>query len=378
MPESNPVIDIRPLTSEIVHSNVALFIEMSKQLKGDYWVLDHYLTEYNRKWELSSVAYRGETLIGFCIVSEKPESLHVHRIVVDKTCQNYGIGKTLIKKTIEDARHLKKNGVTLKAEADNDKTIGFYNHLGFEITGTQPDLVLMKYRTAKCIAIHQPNFIPWVGYFNKINKSDVFVLFDDVQFPRAKTFGNRVEIKTNNGAVWLTVPVTHRGELNNFNEIEIDNNQNWAAKSLKTIKLAYQKAAHFNDYWEEFAALYTTKYQQLTDLNIALMRFALEKTGIDKPLVRSSEIAAAQGLGGEEKILTILKSLDATIYLSGKGAGSKRYINEANFDKAGIQLMWQSYEAKPYRQLWGGDFVPNLSIIDLLFNEGPKSIDFIK
>jgi hypothetical protein len=172
--------------------------------------------------------------------------------------------------------------------------------------------------------------------------------------------------------------VTHRGELNNFNEIEIDNNQNWAAKSLKTIKLAYQKAAHFNDYWEEFAAIYTTKYQQLTDLNIALMRFALEKTGINTPLVRSSEIASAKGLGGEEKIMAILKSLDATVYLSGKGAGSKRYINEVDFDNAGILLSWQTYEAKPYRQLWGGDFVPNLSIIDLLFNEGPNSINFIK
>jgi GNAT superfamily N-acetyltransferase len=378
MPESNPVIDIRPLTSEIVRNNVAHFIEMSKQLKGDYWVIDHYLTDYNRKWELSSVAYQGDVLIGFCIVSEKPESLHVHRIVVDKSCQNYGIGKALIRKTTEDARRLKKGAVTLKAEADNDKTISFYRHLGFEITGAQDALVLMTFRIAKCIAIHQPNFIPWVGYFNKIKKSDVFVLFDDVQFPRAKTFGNRVEIKTNNGAVWLTVPVTHRGELNNFNEIEIDNNQNWAAKSLKTIKLAYQKAVHFNDYWEEFAAIYTTKYQQLTDLNIGLMRFALEKTGIDTPLVRSSEIVAAQGRGGEDKIMAILKSMNATVYLSGKGAGSKRYINEADFDKAGIQLMWQTYEAKPYRQLWGGDFVPNLSIIDLLFNEGPNSIDFIK
>lgn len=227
-------------------------------------------------------------------------------------------------------------------------------------------------------AIHQPNFIPWVGYFNKVNKCDVFVLFDDVQFPRAKTFGNRVEIKTNNGAVWLTVPVTHRGELNNFNEVGIDNNQNWAAKSLKTLKLAYQKAAHFNDYWDEFSAIYTGSYSGLTELNIALMRFVISKTGITTKLVRSSEMPDAYGLNGSEKILAILKSLGADEYLSGKGAGSRRYVDEAEFERAGIRLSWQLYEPKPYRQLWGGAFIPNLSVIDLLFNEGPDSIKYIE
>lgn len=228
------------------------------------------------------------------------------------------------------------------------------------------------------VAIHQPNFIPWVGYFNKINKSDVFVLFDDVQFPRAKTFGNRVEIKTNNGAVWLTVPVTNRGEMNNFNEVELDNSQNWASKSLKTIKLAYQKATHFNDYFEEFSAIYTAKHVHLTDLNLALMSFAVAKTGITTKLVRSSEMTEAAGLNGAEKIMAILKALNATTYLSGKGAGSRRYINEDDFKTEGIELVWQSYEPKPYRQLWGGDFIPNLSIIDLLFNEGPESIKYIQ
>jgi hypothetical protein len=226
------------------------------------------------------------------------------------------------------------------------------------------------------VAIHQPNFIPWTGYFNKINKCDVFVLFDDVQFPRAKTFGNRVEIKTNTGAAWLTVPVTHRGEMNNFNEIEIDNNQGWAKKTAKTIKLAYQKAAHFNDYWEEFETLYMAKYVHLTELNTTLMKFAVDKLGITTKLVASSEILSAKEMSGAEKILAILKELNATEYLSGKGAGSRRYINDADFEAADIKLSWQNYDPKPYRQLWG-DFAPNLSIIDLLFNEGPDSIKYI-
>lgn len=226
------------------------------------------------------------------------------------------------------------------------------------------------------VGIHQPNFIPWVGYFNKISKCDVFVLFDDVQFPRAKTFGNRVEIKTNNGATWLTVPVTHRGELNNFNEVAIDNSQAWATKTAKTIKLAYQKAAHFNEYWDEFQAVYLTKYDRLTELNIALMEYVVRVTGIKTKLVLSSDIKEGEGLSGAEKIMAILKALNANTYLSGKGAGSMRYINEEDFRDNGIALEWQAFTAKPYRQLWG-EFIPNLSIIDLLFNEGSASMQYI-
>ncbi len=227
------------------------------------------------------------------------------------------------------------------------------------------------------VAIHQPNFIPWVGYFNKISKCDVFVLFDDVQFPRAKTFGNRVEIKTNTGPTWLTVPVLQRGEMKNFNETEIDNNQGWGRKTAKTLKLAYQKGAGFNQYWEEFEQLYLAKYTYLTELNIALMIYAVAKLGLTTKLVLSSELAQSKDLNGAEKILAILKELNATEYLSGKGAGSRRYIDEADFAAANIKLSWQSYEPKHYRQQWGGDFVPNLSIMDLLFNEGPDSIKYI-
>lgn len=227
------------------------------------------------------------------------------------------------------------------------------------------------------VAIHQPNFIPWVGYFNKISKCDVFVLFDDVQFPRAKTYGNRVEIKTNNGASWLTVPVLERGELKNFNETEIDNTQGWCRKTAKTLKLAYQKGEGFKEYWEEFEHIYFANYSILTDLNIALMKFAVAKLGLATKLVLSSELAGSAGMMGAEKILHILKELNATEYLSGKGAGSRRYIDETDFEAANIRLTWQAYQPTPYRQLWGGEFVPNLSIVDLLFNEGRESANYL-
>jgi ribosomal protein S18 acetylase RimI-like enzyme len=136
-------VDIQPLTPDIVQNNVEALIEMSKQLKGDYWTLEHYMGELNRKWELSSAVYKGDKLCAFIINSEKPESLHVHRIVVSKELQGLGIGKKLIYKIVEDAKRLGKNAVTLKAENDNPQSLGFYKGLNFEITGEQGHLVLM-------------------------------------------------------------------------------------------------------------------------------------------------------------------------------------------------------------------------------------------
>ncbi len=147
--DNKPVIDIKPLTKDIITNNVAQLIEMSRQLHGDYWILEHYLSELNRKWELSSATYADGKFCGFIIVSEKTESLHVHRIVITKEFHGCGIGRMLINKTIDDAGRLHKSAVTLKAEADNNKTIGFYKDLNFEITGEQGDvLVLMTLKIA--------------------------------------------------------------------------------------------------------------------------------------------------------------------------------------------------------------------------------------
>jgi ribosomal protein S18 acetylase RimI-like enzyme len=142
-------VDIRPLTKEMVKEHLDYFIHISQQLQGDYWTLEHYLGELDRKWELSSATFIDDKICGFIIVSEKPESLHVHRIVVDKEMQGYGIGRKLIKKTAEDTRKAGKDTVTLKAEIDNEQVKGFYKSLGFEIVGEQDALVLMTLKLAK-------------------------------------------------------------------------------------------------------------------------------------------------------------------------------------------------------------------------------------
>ena len=142
-------INIVPLTKDIITGNLAVFTEMSSQLIGDYWTLDHYLSELDRKWELSSAVYADNKLCGFIIVSEKEDSLHVNRIVVAKEFKRHHIGKLLIEKAIRDTRKLNKSGVTLKVDAVNGGAINFYKKFNFEQTGTQGELLLMKLKLAE-------------------------------------------------------------------------------------------------------------------------------------------------------------------------------------------------------------------------------------
>lgn len=148
MMNTKPIVDVRPLTIDLVRDNIDYLVQISAQLQGDYWNLEHYLSDLKRKWDLSMATFADNKFCGFIIVSEKPESLHVHRIVIDNGMQGYGIGKMLILKTAEHARLLNKDAITLKAEAGNAKTLGFYTGLGFEITGDQGVLILLTLKLA--------------------------------------------------------------------------------------------------------------------------------------------------------------------------------------------------------------------------------------
>ena len=227
------------------------------------------------------------------------------------------------------------------------------------------------------VAIHQPNFLPWVGYFHKISLVDSFVFFDDVQFPRGKSFGNRVKIKTNNGSLWLTVPVLSKSDLVDFNEILINNTFPWQRKIMKTIELSYKKAKFFDEYHDGFSAILMSDYEKLTDLNVALIRYLSDMLGLNITFHISSEITCYAGLKTEEKILGILKHLEATVYVSGSGAGSARYIDEERFRSENIKIEWQKFRSPVYPQLWGL-FIPDLSIIDLLFNCGDESLEILR
>ena len=223
------------------------------------------------------------------------------------------------------------------------------------------------------VSIHQPNYIPWLGFFHKLLLSDTYIVFDDVQFPRGKDYANRNQIKTNNGKMWLTASVLGKKDLKPWNQIEINNN-GWKEKHLTNIESFYKKTPYFKSYFLFLKRIYETDHKLLLDLNLDLIIFFLGCLDKIPNIILSSDIKTE--LTGLDKILYILKDQKATKYISGDGEGSRRYIDEQLFKDNNIELIWQNYKHPTYKQLYG-EFIPYLSILDLLFNEGPKSKDII-
>ncbi|WP_421773546.1 WbqC family protein [Gracilimonas sp.] len=230
--------------------------------------------------------------------------------------------------------------------------------------------------STKVVGIHQPNFLPWLGFFDKIAKSDVFVLIDNVQFVKGHIC-NRNKIKNNQSeAVWITVPVSHeKGTDVNFNRLPLAYEQNWGTGIINQIRGSYGGAPYFDRYMEKLSYYFIeSEYDSLGALNIALIKFCCQELGISTKLEIASQIDEEFGTNNDLNI-GICKYFDADTYLSGQGA--KKYNDEDQFEKAAIKLKYQQFDHPEYKQLFEG-FIPNLSVIDLLINEGPDAGRFFE
>lgn len=228
------------------------------------------------------------------------------------------------------------------------------------------------------VAIHQPNFIPWIGYFQKISLVDKFILFDNIQLERGKTFTSRTKILIQGKEHWLTVPTINKSNCLLIKDTQIDNSSIWKKKHLRTLNSSYKKASFFDEVFPIIENAYSCNSTFITDYNIPLIKAISNYLGLRTEFFVSSEIAIPNvNVKGFEKIKELLKAVGATSYLSGSGAGSKRYIDEEQFVSNKIQLKWQSFEIKPYNQLNTNTFIPGLSILDLLFNCGHESVKYL-
>ncbi|MCK4352831.1 WbqC family protein [candidate division WOR-3 bacterium] len=201
---------------------------------------------------------------------------------------------------------------------------------------------------------------------------DIFVILDSVQFPRGASWVNRNRIKTPNGQLWLTVPVKkHSLGLQKIKDVKIDNEHNWRKKHCLSLKHYYSKAPYFEDYIGFFEQIYKSDWAQLVDLNVTMIKEIAKWLEIKTKFVLSSTL----GVTGtkSELLIDICKQLSADTYLS--GSGGKKYLEPEKFSQRGIKIKYYSFNPSPYPQLWG-DFISNLSIIDLFFNCGKKGFDF--
>ncbi len=233
---------------------------------------------------------------------------------------------------------------------------------------------MSKTTTKRVIAIHQPNFIPWPGYYHKISQADVFVFLDTVEFTKGG-FINRNKIKFSNGSAnWLTVPVqVSKSTRQKINETALNQHQNWKDKHLKTLQSNYGKAPFFKNYFPQFEMLYRENFDTISQFNIALSKFILDVLDIRSKIIIASEMEIDHRLTRNDLLIEICKTLSADVYLSGSGA--QKYNDEALFNKNDIELVYQTFTPPVYPQQHG-DFISHLSTVDLLFNLGPESKQF--
>ena len=223
------------------------------------------------------------------------------------------------------------------------------------------------------IGILQPGYLPWLGFFEQIYKSDVFVLYDDVQYDK-EGWRNRNRIKTASGIQWLTVPVHVRFESHPLiKDTQIDNGVTWCKKHLASIRQNYTKAPFFKDCIDIFEHAYSKEWKYLIDIDLYFITKIMEYLGMGaKNIERSSMLSLKEGT--IDRLIQICNLYGAETFY--EGSSGKNYIDEKKFSDHGIKVEYQNYRHPVYRQLYG-DFVPYLSAIDLLFNHGPESLEIL-
>ena len=222
------------------------------------------------------------------------------------------------------------------------------------------------------VAIHQPQFFPYPGFFHKLSMADAFVIMDDVQYD--KRFTNRNRILAPQGPTWLTVPIDKADKFSPNLAVKVNNALPWREEHWKKITYSYKNSRFFHLYREYLEGLYQGRHEMLFDLNLETILTVMKWLDIRIPVVKESQL----GVTGEgtERLVNACKAMGADEYVS--GAGGKNYMDEKLFAEQGIALRHQGYEPSAYPQRFVQEFVPNLSILDMLFNVGPESQNLVR
>lgn len=223
----------------------------------------------------------------------------------------------------------------------------------------------------KAVAIHQPNFFPWLGYFDKIVNSDYFVFLDDAQMQKkGGTWNNRVKINVSGQASWITAPIVRNySGFKLLNQIEFNENEDWREKLSRTVMMNYKKAPYYEEVAEWFYPLLINKEHRLAEYNINCIQEILTRMSLS-----TDHIFMSSNLGIEsqatERLIQITKHLGADIYRC--GGGSSGYQEDDLFENYGIELCYQNFSHPKYPQKNTNEFIPGLSILDALFNLGTE------
>ncbi|MBW2309770.1 MAG: hypothetical protein DRG87_13105 [Deltaproteobacteria bacterium] len=223
------------------------------------------------------------------------------------------------------------------------------------------------------LSANQPLFAPFTGFFSKAFLSDTMVILDEVQFPRGFTWITRNRFKNDGGTLWITIPVWRKGlGLQKIHEVRVCAEGNWRRKHLASLKTAYAHAPYFRDHVDFLAETFSAKFERLIDLNMRIIRYVRTQFMIDTPFIMLSDLGISGK--GTELLVKVCRKVGASDYLAQRSA--EKYLDKGLFSDAGIHLHLFDPPTPVYPQLWG-EFIRNLSALDLLFNCGPKSSEIL-
>jgi len=223
------------------------------------------------------------------------------------------------------------------------------------------------------VTMHQPNILPWLGFFYKTARADLLVIADTLGFSRG-SYTQRVKIKTEKGPKWLTLSLLHTGKVSQpIREMRLGGYDNWRERILDTLHGHYLHSPHYQPYADEIREIIMSGSDNLSEFNFSLIAYLAKTLGITTKTVFSSEL---EGIGGNKTdwAISVCKAVGADTFLS--GAGGAGYQDEEAYGQAGIKLIYSDFQHPTYPQQFG-DFVPGLSIVDLLFNCGPESPEIL-
>ncbi len=223
------------------------------------------------------------------------------------------------------------------------------------------------------LSVNQPYFAPFSGFFYKAYLSDLLVILDDVQFPQGTTWISRNRFKSHQGFLWITVPVWKKGlGLQKISDVRICHEGRWAKKHLESLKTAYRKAPYLSEHLEFLEGMFSEKNEKLIDLNLSVIRYLMKSLDIQTKTVLLSDLDVPST--GNRRIVDICKKAGADQFLA--QAPAKKFLDEKLFPDAGVELKFFTPPTPIYPQLWG-DFLSNLSVLDLVLNCGPKAREIL-
>lgn len=226
----------------------------------------------------------------------------------------------------------------------------------------------------RVVAMHQPNYLPWIGLFSRVAHSDCFVMVDTMPFTK-RSVTARNKIRTNAGWHYLTIPIGGSFELARICDVLLPEDSSWRQSHWKLINDSYARTDFFRPYSDFLQDLYKKDFKSLSQINEEITLYLLKCFEIDVKVVKASELTVPDGLQKTDLIVALLKEVGADVYLSGPSGGD--YLEPDKFSQNRIDLKYFRFEHPEYKQRFSG-FEPNMSAIDLLFNVGPESARMIR